>query len=530
MTKIAIDPKERVLTELFKRTVERHPNRVFLQFAARDLTYSQVHSLSNQVGNALVALGLESGSKLAIMVPNSEEFVLSWFGAAKVGVVYVPINTEYRGQILAYQLDKADVTHMVIDAQYLERLEAVLADVPKLRHVFVRGNNALRPMLGGRVSLTPFSRLLDAPAHEPAQRPGYTDPLAISFTSGTTGPSKGVLTTHCHVVTFALDWIRATGFPDGGSIYSPLPLFHAIAAWLGVVPTLLQGGRIALAERFSASAFWDEVRRYDAQLAHGIFSMVPILLKQPERADDALQPARVFYIAKRDPVFERRFNCHVVEVFGATETGIVTLAPPSDEAKIGSCGRPNNETFEVMIANERDEPVARGEVGEILVRPRQPYAMFGQYYRMPEATIEAFRNQWFHTGDAAREDEDGFYWFTDRVKDSIRRRGENISSYELESAVLQHPAILECAAVAIKSDIAEDDLKIAVVLRENMSLSAEELWKFCETHMPRFWVPRYIEFFDELPKTPNHKVRKFVLRGKESAGHLYDRNATGAHR
>jgi crotonobetaine/carnitine-CoA ligase len=254
-----------------------------------------------------------------------------------------------------------------------------------------------------------------------------------------------------------MDWLRAVQFPEGGAIYSPLPLFHAIAAWLGVVPAMLSGGRIALAERFSASAFWDEVRRYGADVAHGVFAMVPILLKQPERPDDADQPARIFYTGRRDDAFERRFNCMPVEVYGSTETGIVTMTPAGEEPRMNSSGKPNGESFEVMIADDDDEPVATGQVGEILVRSRQPFAMFNEYYGMPDATVRAFRNQWFHTGDYARADRDGNIFFADRKKDAIRRRGENISSYEVESAVLRHPAVLECAAVAVKSEVSEDD-------------------------------------------------------------------------
>jgi carnitine-CoA ligase len=521
---LRLSPKKRVLTEIMRSAADRHPERVFLQFGERDLTYREFHSLSNRFANGLAETGLPRAGKLAIMAPNCEEFILAWFGAAKLGAIYVPINTEYRGSILAYQLNKADVTHLVVDACYLERVTAVVHEVPKLQHVIVRGGAPLPATLGDRV-VHSFGEIASAREQEPDVRISHSDPLAIAFTSGTTGPSKGVLATHCHVVTFGMDWLRAVQFPAGGAIYSPLPLFHAIAAWLGVVPALLSGGRIALADRFSASAYWDEVRRYDANVAHGVFAMVPILMKQPERADDAEQPARIFYTGRRDAAFERRFNCTPVEVYGSTESGIVTMTPAGEEPAMNSSGKPNSESFEVMIADDDDEPTLAGDIGEILVRPKQPFAMFNEYYGMPESTIAAFRNQWFHTGDFARADAAGNIYFADRKKDAIRRRGENISSYEVEHAVLQHPAVLQCAAVAVKSEVSEDDVKIVVVRRPHSELSAQELWRFCEENMPRFWVPRYIEFRSELPMTANHKVQKHLLRENEGCTDLHERPA-----
>jgi crotonobetaine/carnitine-CoA ligase len=251
--------------------------------------------------------------------------------------------------------------------------------------------------------------------------------------------------------------------------------------------------------------------------------MVPILLKQAPRPDDGEQPARRFYFAKVDEAFERRFNCRIVEVYGATETGVVTMTPPGQPRRIGSCGKPNTETFEVSIVNERDEPVAPGEVGEILVRPKRPYAMLTAYYNNPEATAEAFRNLWFHTGDNARADAEGYFYFVDRKKDAIRRRGENISSAEVEAVLNRHPAVLESAVVAVPSELGEDEVKAIVVLKQFAALSAQQLWEFAEEQMPRFWVPRYIAFRQEMPKTPSQKVQKYLLRQEGGLDQVFDR-------
>jgi crotonobetaine/carnitine-CoA ligase len=339
-----------------------------------------------------------------------------------------------------------------------------------------------------------------------------------------------VLAVNCHVTTFALDWIRCTGFEPGEAIFSPLPLFHAIAAWLGVIPAMLSGSRIAFAPRFSATTYWDDVRRHRADVAHGIFSMIPVLLKQPERPDDRDQPARAFYIGQHNAAFEERFNCRIVEVFGSTETGIVTMAPYHGDRRPGSCGKANTDTFDVALLDDNDEPVETGATGEIAVRPRQPFSMLREYYGMPQESLSAFRNQWFHTGDNGRMDKDGYFYFVDRKKDAIRRRGENISSFEVESVVNAHPAILECAAVAVPSEFAEDEVKIVVVLRDGQPLSAPDLWAFCEARMPRFWVPRYIEFRAALPKTPNQKVQKYLLRDRTGEGEMHDRGPSTTRR
>jgi crotonobetaine/carnitine-CoA ligase len=246
----------------------------------------------------------------------------------------------------------------------LERLDTVARKLPQLKHVILTATtpDAPRRISNGAV-VSNLSDVMCAPDRDPQVDVMPWDPLAISFTSGTTGPSKGVLASHAHVITFARDWMRAVEFSAGQSIYSCMPLFHAVASWLGVVPAIMVGGRIALAPRFSASRFWHDVRHFRADVVHGIFSMVPILMKQPPRADDAHQPARRFYFAKVDEAFERRFNCRIVEVYGATETGIVTMTLAGEPRRVGSCGKPNTETFEVIIANDCDEPVAPGEVG-----------------------------------------------------------------------------------------------------------------------------------------------------------------------
>jgi carnitine-CoA ligase len=524
MTSQTLPLSERTLTGAFYRAVDADPDAVLLRWDGGTLSYVAFDAMTNAVAHGLAALGLEQGGKLALMMGNGVEFLSTMFACAKLGAIYVPINTDYIGAILEHQLGRADVTHIVVDSALLPRIMAALPALPKLRHVVVVRPSDRTEAAGG-VTIVPYHALLSKPAARPDVLVHYTDPLAISFTSGTTGPSKGVLATHCHVVTFALDWINACGVSRSDQLYTCLPMFHAIATWLGMIPAVLAGTSLAFAPKFSASGFWDDVRRFDATVVHGIFAMVPILLKQPPRSDDADVPARLFYIGQRNETFEQRFNCRIVEVYGATETGIVTYTPLNENGPAGSCGRPNSSTYEVALVDENDDPVPIGTPGEIVVRPRQPFSMIQEYYGIPADTLAAFRNLWFHTGDNARADTDGYLYFVDRKKDAIRRRGENISSFELEAVVNADPRVLECAAVAHPSELGEDEVRMVIVPQVATKLDCHDVWTLCDERMPRFWVPRYVEFRDSLPKTPNGKVQKYQLRSSQGAGELHDRLA-----
>ena len=519
--------KERTVVSILRKAVAENEDKVFVRPPASDpLTYGEFNRITNCCANNLSRVGLGKDGKIAIMAKNSLAFLHSWFAAAKLGAVYVPINTEYKGSILRHQLSKADVTHVVIDRDLAARLIEVMAELPKLEVVIIHDNtdDAIDlSKLEERFKVIAIDELYEGDEAEPEVDISYADPLAISFTSGTTGPSKGVLATNCHVVSFSLDWMKACQFTSEDRLFTSLPMFHAIASWLGVLPTIIAGTEFAFTERFSATQFWDDVRRNDSTVVHGVFSIIPMLLKQPPRDDDKDVPARLFYIGQRNQEFEDRFNCRIVEVYGATETGIVTYTPFDETSTKGSCGKANVDTYHVAIVDDDDNILPPGEVGEIVVRPSQPYSMIQEYYNMPNETLAAFRNLWFHTGDNGRMDEDGAFFFVDRKKDAMRRRGENISSYELEVVLNSDPRVAECAAIAVPSDLGEDEVKMVIVRADGATLSAEDVWALCEDQMPKFWVPRFIEFRDSLPKTPNQKIQKYLLRGNVDQGEMFDR-------
>jgi crotonobetaine/carnitine-CoA ligase len=338
------------------------------------------------------------------------------------------------------------------------------------------------------------------------------------YTSGTTGPSKGAMCSHALALTCAYDSLN---YLDrwGKTIYCPLPLFHAAGLWDGMMSALLSGGTLAVVERFSASRFWDDVRHFDAQVAMSVFSMIPILLNREPTDRDKDHPLEMFYMGKSvlDAPLRERFGVRSVETYTSTEAGIAT-GSPYGEWRVGSCGTVHDERFVAAVVDEHDREVGPGEPGELVLRPKQPWVITSGYYGSPDATAETFRNLWFHTGDKVWRDEDGYFYFLDRMKDSIRRRGENISAFDLELEVNTHPAILESAAIGVPSELEDEDVKLAVVLRPGMRLNPEELVEFCTERLPKFMVPRYVEFLDTLPRTPTDKVAKYRLRAEGDHG------------
>jgi carnitine-CoA ligase len=347
---------------------------------------------------------------------------------------------------------------------------------------------------------------------------GFGDLHAILYTSGTTGPSKGAMCPHALALTCALD---SLDFLDRGgkTIYCPLPLFHAAGLWDGVFSALLSGSSIAIVDRFHASRFWDDVRHFDAQVAMGVFSMIPILLNQPPTARDKDHPLETFYMGKSqlDEPLRERFDVRAVETYTSTEVGIAT-ASPYGEWKLGSCGQAHDDRFELAVGDRNDFPLGPGEAGELVLRPKQPFVMTTGYYNAPDATAERFRNMWFHTGDRVWRDEEGYFYFLDRLSDCIRRRGENISAFDVECEVNLHPDVVESAAIGVPSQLEDEDIKLIVVTRPDSSLDAEQLLRHCQERLPRHMVPRYIEYVDSLPRTANDKIEKFRLRSAGEAG------------
>lgn len=507
-----------VLGDVLRARAETHRTATFLRFRDGDLSFGEVDALADRYARGLAAEGVRPGDHVAVMLPNCPEFVPVIVALARLGAVAVPVNTAYRGELLRHVLASADVTTLLIDAEYVERLPPIAMQVSDLRRLVVRGAEATGALELHGTAPVPMSRLLSHGADPMRADVGFGDLQAIMYTSGTTGRSKGAMVSHALALTCARD---SLDFLDrwGKTTYCPLPLFHAAGLWDGVFSALLSGSPIGIVERFSASRFWDDVRFFDAQVALSVFAMIPILLGAPPSPRDTDHPLEMFYMGKSvlDAPLRERFGVRSVETYTSTEVGIAT-GSPYGQWRVGSMGRAHAERFEVAVVDEWDRELPPGEPGELVVRPRQPFVITTGYYGMPEATARAFRNLWFHTGDRAWRDDDGYFHFLDRIADAIRRRGENISAFDIECEVNLHPEVLECAAFGVPSELGEEDVKIAVVRAPGAGLSAAALAGYCAAKLPSFMVPRYVEFVDELPRTPTDKVAKHALRARGDRG------------
>ncbi len=358
----------------------------------------------------------------------------------------------------------------------------------------------------------------------------WDDPFVVLYTSGTTGASKGGLMPQNYGLFMADMTCEAAGqYTEDDCLYCALPLFHGNAQVLSSLPALVSGARLVLAERFSASRFWAEVRRYGCTEFNYIGGIIPILYNAAAKPDDADNPLRVMVGAGAPKniteAFEKRFGVTLVENYGTTEIGSPLTSMPTVR-KIGSCGRVHKD-YMCKLVDDAGVEVGPNETGELLVRPLKPNCMMLEYYKMPDKTVDVWRDLWFHTGDYLSHDEDGYYYFLDRKKDALRRRGENISSYEVEKTINSHPAVLESAVIAAKADIGEDDVMVCVALKPEASLTPEELIEYCADRMAYFMVPRFVRFMAALPKTPTERVRKFQLREEGVTPDTWDIEKSG---
>jgi crotonobetaine/carnitine-CoA ligase len=516
------------LGELLRHRARHSGDRLFLRLDGARLTFGEFDFECNRVAHGFAELGVARGEVVAVMLPNSLEFLISWFALAKLGACEAAINTAFRGRGLAHMLKLTRSRVLVVDEGFLDAVEAVADSLPELRLLVVRGDAvSAGRRFPGRTVIS-FGDLARDRSDDP-QVPVRASELAmLLFTSGTTGPSKACMLSHRYAIRQAELIARHLGLRRDDVFYSPFPLFHADAATLTVVPAVMLGATAALASRFSVSRFWDQVREYEATVFDFLGATLTMLWKQPPRPDDRDNPARLAWgvpMPSFASEFEERFDLTLVEVYGLTDAGHVVYHPLDEPRRPGACGKAVHP-YDVRIFDDDDRELPPGEVGEIVVRPLEPSVIMDGYYRMPEETLAAFRTLWFHTGDLARRDEDGYFYFAGRKKDAIRRRGENISAYEIEEAVAAHPAILEAAAVGVPSELTEEEVKLCVVLRSGASLAANDLVAFCRERMAKFMVPRYVEFMSELPKTPTQKVEKYRLRDAGVTAATWDSEAT----
>lgn len=504
----------------------RHPDKVYLDvpWAGECFTYAETLELAERIGSAMVAKGAAPGDRVLIMIPNSSAYILGWLGSAIAGLAEVPINTAYRGSFLAHQVRTTEPVLAVIDPAYVERFLDVPEAIASVTHFWLAGDDddvaaGVAALEAAGHSASAWTETLD---HEVGALPGVAarDLGSIFFTSGTTGLSKGVMMPHAHMYLFADECVSLTRLGPDDVYMSVGPLFHGNSQFLAAYPALIAGCRYVLHERFSASEWIDQIRDAGATVTNFVGVMMDFVWQQPTRDDDADNALRCIFAAPTASsilhAFKERFGVEAfVEVFGLTETCMPILTPYGVDRPAGAAGLLNAEWFDVrLVDSDTDEEVPVGDVGELVVRARYPWTTCQGYFNMADKTAEAFRNLWFHTGDGLKRDEDGWYYFVDRLKDAIRRRGENISSYEVEQALLSHEALAEVAAIGVPADqeAGEDEVMVFLVLEPGAEVSADEIWAHADRQLPAFALPRYLRFVDALPKTPSEKVRKIELR------------------
>ena len=527
------DPRQdQSVGQVLAKRLAKHRDAAFIIADDRNLTYGEADRESNRVANGIEALGIAPGEAVLAMMPNVVEFILVWLGLGKLGAVQVPVNTAYRGNLLVHVVNDSAARTMIVEAQFLERLAEVADRLEHLERlvVFDRGNavTALPGPLADKARID-FATLLDAPETPRETLPAYHDLKAIMYTSGTTGPSKGVMVTHAHAYTYAHGGIDLMNLEPGDVYYAPLPLFHIAGQWAVCYAAMIGGAAAVVTERFSVERFWEDARRFGATVTFFLGAMANFLARQPETPDDAATPIdRALVVPMFPDVYDfgKRFGMRIKTTYGSTEVN-APLRLDYDHPDWKTCGYLDEELYEARIVDEHDEEVPHGKVGEFVIRSKVPWILMAGYWRHPEWTQKAWSNLWLHSGDAMYRDEQGYFYFADRVKDSIRRRGENISSLEVENEVNCHPDVLECAVFPVPSEHTEDEVMAAVVAKPGRALDPVELIRFLEPRMARFMVPRYVDIVAALPKTPTGKIQKYELREKGVTATAWDREAAG---
>ena len=519
-----------VVSALLADRAERFADDVAVAFDdASRVTYSQLARRAATVAGGLVGLGVEPDDRVATMLDPGLEYLSTWFASAWCGSIEVPINTDFKGEFLRHILAESAAKVLVVDARWVGRLDGLeLAD---LEHVVVVGSDGADDngaTVGGRRTIG-FDQLVEQA--QPIARVERTeeDAVYVMYTSGTSGQSKGAIHSNRSALWNAAAWLAVLELGDDDVAYSMFPLFHVTARSAVITSTIWAGGSVELRNGFSVSGFWEDVRSSEATFFAYMGSVIHLLWSADSTPLDSQNHLRVAFGAAAPPDlvdgFEQRFGVDLIEVYGSTELGLATAPRPG--GRVGGTMGLTCDHLELEIHDERGNRLTAGESGEIVARPRVPQAIFQGYWNNPQATVVAFRDLWFRSGDRGFLRPDGHLVFTDRIKDTIRRRGENISSFEVERAVQQHVAVTEAAAYALPSDIGEEEVGLAVIVRPGASLAAAELSRFCIDTMPRFAVPRYVRFVDALPKTPSQRVQKYKLRAEGITDDCVDRVAAG---
>ncbi len=543
------------VVELMQRRLDADPDGPYLDVCGTALTAAGVQATAASLARALVELGVAPGDRVATLIENSPEATLAWWGVITAGAVAVPINTAYKGTYLRHQLADSGAKVLVVADGLADRAARVLGELPDLTHVVVvpdapddtdpspaggdQGLAAIGEAAIAGQGIHTWAEVLGADPKPPAIdiRPG--DLATFIYTGGTTGPSKGCMLSHHYHGALAsqigICWKRTAD----DVVWTPLPLFHFNAISTAVVGPLVWGGRAAIYGRFSVSNFWPEMNRVGATITSTLGTMAYLLAHDVDRpemprsgAPEANTSLRLLGAAPMpvevESVIKERFGLTTFSgAYGVTEASLVSWQPPGIDNRPNAAGVVNDEYFDVRIFDDDDHEVGPDVEGEIVLRPKRPHVMFEGYWGNPQATVATSRNWWYHTGDIGRVDADRYLYFVDRKADYLRRRGENISSFEVERILMSHGRLADVAVHAVASEMTEDDLKITATVAEGEQLEPDELFRWCIDELPYFALPRYIEFRDELPRSPVGRVLKRDLRDEGVTPTTWDAEASG---
>ncbi|HEY4715686.1 MAG TPA: AMP-binding protein [bacterium] len=501
-------------SDLLEEKARKNIDRPFLYFYGQTFTYAQMNANANRVANYLYTLGAKPGNALAIMMKNSPRWLDTYFGAQRLGMCAVPVNIALRGDQLAHIFNHSEVKFICIDYDlmpYFDKIRDTLVSQPRVI-INLQGAHSGAQLSRGQ---EPLNRAYESgiSMNKPDIAPREGDPCLLMYTSGTTGLPKGVATRYGSTGIMTIGIISRALFKSDDVYFTCLPLFHANALLITLTSALHANARMALCERFSASHFWEDIRTSGATVFNTLGAMIPILMKQPEKpADREHNVSRILSAACPAEMwapFEKRFGVKIIEAYGAVDGGgFLTLN--YGQAPAGSIGKPFGAKHRIVDDNMNDVPV--GKHGELIFYTGKNKGKTVEYYKDEKATSNKVKDGWLHTGDLTYIDKKGYLYFIGRKTESLRRRGENISAYEVEHAILQHPDVLECAVYAVPSELGEDDVMAAIVLLEGKTINPKNLVSFLKDRLARFAIPRYLRILSELPKTETQRVIKSNLQ------------------
>jgi crotonobetaine/carnitine-CoA ligase len=523
--------EQNTVTAALARAAERFGPRIFLDFSGTTYSYSDIDQQSTRLARGLIELGVRKGDAVASILDNNLEAVLCWFAINKVGAISVPVNTAYKGEFLRHQLNDCGASIVIAEPDYTQRLLDVESGLTRASMLLQRGGRLLE---SSRLQVRDLHSVRSE-SHEPLPDSNTPADLAmLIYTAGTTGPSKGCMISHNYVCNLGQQVVLMEDRHQDDCNWTALPLFHMNATGGSILSCMFVGARVAIFPRFSVSRFWPDIRRSRATVASLLGSMITFLAEAEDTEDSHACFGQLHTVrgspfpAQLQEKWKARFGVRRAgsNSYGLTEAARVTGLRCDEEPPPGSSGRANAD-FDVRIFDDDDNEVPPGTAGEIVIRPRRPLVMFAGYWNRAEDTLSVMRNMWLHSGDIGRLDAEGYLYFVDRKKDYLRRRGENISSFEVETGLRAHPAVEDVAVHAVFSDSGEDDVKATIVLKRDAVISEEMLCLWAIERLPYFTIPRYFEFRADLPRNAVGRVLKYQLRADGCTPNTWDREKSG---